>query len=403
MENNINLLFSILEGWLCFALAYHYFLLLTSCSTPRLTTNTSNPSKCLAIAIPAHNEASVIGKTVQQLLNSNYPAHLFKIFVVADHCQDNTYDTATLAGAICFQRNEGLKGRKGYALTWLIEKILSEWNDCNAIIILDADSQVNPNFLYYMDQGLNNSFMVLQGQHIISNQNESLYNQFAAIDMRLNNRLRNVSRHNLGSSCRLMGDAMCFSRQVLEQFPWNTHSLVEDMEYGIHLLLNNVKITYIPQAISLGQAAGNWHHAQKQRLRWEKGVVKLRYRLGFQLLLSGIATKRLGLIDRAIELLLPPYSVLTMLTLLLVIIKLLWLLPSIGLFPSFYILMMWVIFPFIGLVIDRAPIKTFLVLGYAPIYLAWRLWISFISRIHKQPIIWIKTPRQEDWKGFSNR
>src|SRR5215467_13016124 len=42
-----------------------------------------------AIAIPAHDEASVIGSTVDRLHHLDYPTELFTIHVVADHCSDD--------------------------------------------------------------------------------------------------------------------------------------------------------------------------------------------------------------------------------------------------------------------------------------------------------------------------
>ena len=118
-----------------------------------------------------------------------------------------------------------------------------------------------------------------------------------------------------------MGDAMCFSQEVFDQYPWETYSLVEDMEYGIHILRGGVRVSYVAEAMSYGQAAGDWRSAERQRLRWSGGFLDVRRRLALAILGQGLKQRNMALLDRAIELLLPSYSALVTLSLLLLIVK----------------------------------------------------------------------------------
>ncbi len=111
------------------------------------------PSHHFAIAIPAHSEEGVIGNTVTRLFDLNYPKDLFDIHVVADHCTDQTAAAARRAGAVVHERSEGARTGKGAALSWLFKRILSH-DDYDAIVIFDADSQVDPDFLRVMDARL---------------------------------------------------------------------------------------------------------------------------------------------------------------------------------------------------------------------------------------------------------
>jgi cellulose synthase/poly-beta-1,6-N-acetylglucosamine synthase-like glycosyltransferase len=249
-----------------------------------------------------------------------------------------------------------------------------------------------------MNEGLNSQFQVLQGQHVISNTDETLFNRLAAIDMRLNNRLRNRARHNLGSSCRLMGDAMCFSREILALYPWDTFSLTEDIEYGIQLLLAGVRIGYVEKAISYGQAAGGWQQGKSQRLRWEGGVLSLRRRLAVRLLIQGIKQFRWPLLDRGIELLLPPYTILAALSIILLILQFV-LAPSfvwLSVYGMLAVIVGWVLFPFLGLILDRAPKTLFSALIFGPFYVAWRLWITAMAGLRGKGVQWVRTPRSEE-------
>ncbi|TLN18706.1 glycosyltransferase, partial [bacterium] len=103
-----------------------------------------------AIAIPAHNEDTVIAATVQRLLALNYPRDQFAIHIVADHCNDQTAQLAREAGALVHERNQGPRSGKGAALSWLFERILQNPR-VDAVIIFDADKRVDANFLRLMD------------------------------------------------------------------------------------------------------------------------------------------------------------------------------------------------------------------------------------------------------------
>ena len=71
--------------------AYWCLLALAAIRTPsRPAGLTREPSTRFAIAIPAHDEASVIGATVNRLRDLNYPGERFDIHIVADHCSDET-------------------------------------------------------------------------------------------------------------------------------------------------------------------------------------------------------------------------------------------------------------------------------------------------------------------------
>src|SRR6266498_1193581 len=93
---------------LLFPLGYLLLLALgaiRTASTP--DTHSRSASTRFMIVIPAHNEARVISATVSRLLAIDYPANLFSIHIIADHCSDDTAEVARHAGAVVHERNEG--------------------------------------------------------------------------------------------------------------------------------------------------------------------------------------------------------------------------------------------------------------------------------------------------------
>jgi cellulose synthase/poly-beta-1,6-N-acetylglucosamine synthase-like glycosyltransferase len=355
----------------------------------------------LAVALPAHNEEAVIGASVLRLLQCDYPREAFDIHIVADYCTDRTAAAAATAGAVTHVRNEGPRGRKGYAVGWLIQQLLAHPKAYEAIVVFDADSRVDPAFLQHINKALNHGAQVIQGRHIIANPSDSTFSALADADMRLNNRIRNQAKTNLGLSARLMGDAMCFHRCVLEAHPW-THasSLAEDREYGIHLATQGIRVVYAPEAVSAGQATARWKDAGPQRLRWYGGVFELQRRYVHPLLTAAWRDKNLAALDLALELLLPPFSTLALLAVASTVAASL--LVSAGLTTRVVavvatcLLFLTMVFPVIGLAVEHAPPSAYRALLHGPVYALWRFSIGLRATLRRGNVPWIRTRRAEE-------
>ena len=395
---------SILQSFLAVALfglmlaaLYHYFLLVVSIApiAREETIEARENELKFVVLVPAHNEASVIGQTVNRILGMQYKQELFDVIVIADNCDDSTAKIARESGAECFEREDRIAIGKGFALGWYFRNVLTEDKSYDAAIVFDADSQPSVNFLEIMSANLQRGYRVVQGQHIISNPNENVYTRLADIGMRLTNRLRNRARNNLGLSCRLMGDAMCLRRSVLETYPWDSSSLVEDREYGIQMIKHGVHIKFEPEAKSYGEAAAGLTEAQSQRIRWSGGVVSLRRNNALSLLSIGVRNRDFSALDRAIELVLPPYSILLIVSMALLVLQIIF--PSLNSTLSYPLLVgntvAWLMIPPLGLVLDRAPMDLFPYLLLGPLYAIWRAWIIILTLIRFNQLKWTRTKR----------
>ena len=76
-----------------------------------------------AVLIAARNEEAVIGHLIDSLKKQDYPQELVDIYVVADNCSDRTAEMARDHGAAVFERLEPEKATKGYALSFLFDRI----------------------------------------------------------------------------------------------------------------------------------------------------------------------------------------------------------------------------------------------------------------------------------------
>jgi 1,2-diacylglycerol 3-beta-glucosyltransferase len=383
-------------------LAYLYLLLAAGRPRPKSeTVHGKEAAFRFAVAIPAHNEAGVIGATVRQLRRMSYPPDRFDVHVVADHCSDDTAAVAQAAGAEVHVRNDGPRGRKGYAVDWLIQRLLADPRGYDAIAIFDADSRVDAGFLTEVVPYLAAGAQVVQGRHVIANPDASRFAALADADMRLNNRIRNQAKENLGLSARLMGDAMVFRREVLERYPWiGAGSLTEDRDYGIYLVTQGVRIRFAPEAVSVGQAVTRWKDATPQRLRWYGGAFQLQRRYVRALASRVVRQRDLDALDKLLELSLPPFSLLVLGSVLVLIAQALlnWLGEQPVIWPVISIGLVGLagLFPFLGLAATGAPRVDYSALLMGPLYVFWRAGIALHVRLRPGRIAWVRTRRVGD-------
>ena len=362
-------------------------------------TDGRSPSTRFLIVIPAHNEASVIGATINRLRSIDYPTDLFSIHIIADHCSDNTAETARHAGAVVHERNEGPRSGKGAALSWLFQRILKK-EQCDAVAIFDADTRVDPAFLRVMDWRLAQGDQVIQGQHIIRNPNQGWFPALTWAMFLIDNRFQNLGRSNLGWSAKNMGDSICFRVDVLLQLGWG-EGLTEDYHLRHKLLLNGIRIAYEPAAIGYGEAPITWSRARAQRARWLRGTHDTSQKYVRHLIVEGMKRRNLAMLDGALQASFPSYSTLSLMSLIVLAIQVTidYLIepivprPLIGIWAAMVVTLL--IYPLIGLALERAPIKAYIAILLGPYFIFWRTWLAFISRFRGKQVIWIRTEHGE--------
>jgi len=380
-------------------LGYWLFLAVASVRSisPQALWN-QRPSHRFVIAIPAHDEASVISATVHRLRALDYPADLFSVHVVADHCSDDTAALARQAGAVVHERQEGPRTGKGAALSWLFQRALDD--HCDAVVVFDSDTQVDSKFLRVMDARLARGDQVIQGQHIISNPDSGWFPALTWAMFLIDNRFQNLGRANLGWSAKHMGDSICFRADVLRRIGWG-EGLTEDYQLRQRLLLEGVKIAYEPAAMGCGEAPRTWAQARAQRARWLRGTRDASQRFASRLLTEAIKRRDLALLDGALQAYLPSYSTLTMIGFMSLLIHVLanWLAG-----PIFSPSLVWAwaafvgalfVYPLIGLGLERAPLKAYLVILSGPFFILWRTWLALAARSGGKPITWVRTAHGE--------
>ncbi|PDW02738.1 glycosyltransferase family 2 protein [Candidatus Viridilinea mediisalina] len=378
------------------ALMVAYLLLLTLAALFASRTTALRreaPSHRFIIMVPAHNEERLLPQLLQNLQALDYPPELYRVHVVADNCEDGTAELGRAGGAVVHERSDANLRGKGYALEWLLERIWASNEPHDAIVILDADSVVSPNFLRIMDTRLARGERVIQGYYAVKQPEGAWSVGLRAVALILLHYLRPQGRVVLGGSTGLKGNGMVFAAEILRQHRWSA-SLTEDIEYHMELILAGERATFAPDALVLAEMPDSLRAAQSQNERWERGRMEMIRRFVPNLLGQALRRRSFLLFDAAIEQLIPPFSVLVGLSLLFGLTAIF--MPSpiiVGL--ACFIILGQIIYVFSGLLLARAPRNIYLALLFAPIFIIWKLWLYLRLLLGLKPRAWVRTSRNE--------
>lgn len=348
-----------------------------------------------AVLIPAHDEETLLGNLLHNLSNLSFPKDLYTVFVIADNCTDNTADLArTFDGVRIFERFDSERRGKGYALSWLIQRIEQEQLIYDAYVILDADSVVNSTFLQSMMRELARGGQAMQAYYGVLNPSTSPSTALRWLALTLVNYVRPLGRTALGGSSTLSGNGMCFSRSLLQRYPWQAFSLTEDYQYYLTLIEHGERVRYVPDAVVLAEMPVTFRQMRTQDIRWEStaGGDPV-WQIALRLLKVGLKQRYFTCFEAIAELLTPPLSLLVSASLLVFLVSLLsWtrfeLLLSMALLGGlacYIATALYMMHP------PRTVYKAFL---HAPGFMFWKLWVLFVLRWRKKHVgEWVRTSR----------
>jgi cellulose synthase/poly-beta-1,6-N-acetylglucosamine synthase-like glycosyltransferase len=355
------------------------------------------PQLKFAIIIPAHNEERVVPKLVRNLMEMDYPAELFDLYIIADHCTDGTAAAARSLGASVWERSGGVRG-KGRSLHEVMTGLgfTSPGDDrYHAAVIIDADNLVALNFLRTMNNRLLAGEKLIQCFIDSKNPNDSWVTSVFSVTFWINNRFNLQSRTNLGLSSLTAGSGVCISRDVLEKTGWSTVTLTEDLEYAAQALCHGFRATFARETRVYDEKPLGFSAACRQRLRWARGQLNVAIRYAPRLLGMGLIKGDPARFEGGLRLLqLPIVALGTVLVFLAPLQPQLFrdtsLYYQVGQhFPpaAVFFASLPYLLPLIALVLDRLPLKPFRYFFLYPVfYLSWVgviLYASFTFRKYR--------------------
>ena len=278
-------------------------LSLAALAWPRSAAETSPSALRLAVVVPAHNEQQLIARCVQSLRASQLsPA---QIYVVAHNCTDETAKAAAEAGATVLPLSDNGARGKGAALDFGFTHALQQGAD--AVLVIDADSYVSPTLTQQAVVAFVNGAEAVQARYVAESASAGERAQLLALALYGMNVLRPRGRDRLALSCGIFGNGFAVSAAALRRIPYTAHSVVEDLEYHLQLVLSGVRVHFLDKAEVFGEMPDNSRAAGTQRARWEGGRARMRREHALPLLKS-VLRGRLALLEPLFDLLSLPIA-----------------------------------------------------------------------------------------------
>lgn len=347
-----------------------------------------------AILVPAHDEELLLPRLLESLHALDYPRERYAIHVVADNCTDRTADVAAAGGAAVHERDDAHLRGKGYALRWLLQQLNSDDAAYDAYVVFDADSMVSANFLAVMNAHLERGDEVIQAYYGVLNGEETWPAALRYVALALYNGLRPRGRDTLGLSAGLRGNGMCFAASIIARFGWEAFTLAEDAELHLQLVSAGLRVSYAADAVVLAEMPTTLGQAHSQNVRWERGRLQMLRAFGPRLLMEGLRQRDPVRLDAIGEQLVPPLSVLTGVTACAFAgTALLRVRAARGL--AALVLLGQAGYVAAGLRLVGAGPRAYAALLWAPLYVAWKIWVYAISAIGIREGRWVRTARTQ--------
>ncbi|ASA24682.1 glycosyltransferase family 2 protein [Paenibacillus donghaensis] len=254
---------------------YLYYIKIENEDMPEIT----GEMPFVTIMVPAHNEGVVISKTVESLLELDYPHDRYEIIVINDNSSDNSHE---LLGHIK-DRNPGrnliiintdaVTGGKGKSNALNIGFTHSRGE---LIAIYDADNTPEKTALRYLVAEIVNdsSLGAVIGKFRTRNRDASLLTRFINIETLSFQWMAQAGRWKLFKLCTIPGTNFIMRRSIVESIGgWDVKAIAEDTEISFRIYMMGYRIKFQPKSVTWEQEPQTLKVWFKQRTRWAKGNI----------------------------------------------------------------------------------------------------------------------------------
>jgi cellulose synthase/poly-beta-1,6-N-acetylglucosamine synthase-like glycosyltransferase len=222
--------------------------------------------------LPAHNEAESIAATLAALRDQTRVPDV--VIVICDNCTDDTARIAAEHGATVWS-TEGNSHKKAGALNFALERVLPGLDDQDAVLIQDADSFLDPDFVAVtaakLDQGyaaVGGNFYARAGGGLCGAFQRNEYARYARDNARKHGRVLCIT--GVGTLFRVSALRAVAAAIADGRLPDSGGGFV----YSYATLTKHLGFRFVcPKNATMStEAMLTWRDLGKQRLRWKRGA-----------------------------------------------------------------------------------------------------------------------------------
>lgn len=228
----------------------------------------------VTIGIPAYNEAKTVEKTVNSIVNADYPREKIEIIIVNDGSKDNT---AKVAQNI-IKKNKGYNiilinkanGGKSSAVNAAINKATGEF-----FAVVDADSRIEPDAIKQVVPHFDDAEVGAVISRVRVDVQGRLLERIQFFEYIMSNMIRKLMAV-LGTLAITPGVLSVYRTETLRAvggFTKDRNNLTEDMEIAMRLKYHGYKIEMETKSTTHTLAPIDMKTLWAQRIRWARGYI----------------------------------------------------------------------------------------------------------------------------------
>jgi cellulose synthase/poly-beta-1,6-N-acetylglucosamine synthase-like glycosyltransferase len=206
------------------------------------------------------------------------------------------------------ERTDPVRRGKGFALDCGVRFLEADAPD--VVMIVDADCTVSEGFVDRLAAAVAATGRPAQSCNVVTPPPAAgLKDRLSWFAFEYKNLVRPLGLSRLGLPC-LLSTGAAFPWAVIRAAPLATGNIVEDMQLGLDLAAAGHAPVFCPQARMTSAMPTGPRTAMTQRTRWEHGHLRTLLTQAPRLFFAAVRRRRLTLLGLALELSVPPLSLL---------------------------------------------------------------------------------------------
>ena len=227
----------------------------------------------ITIMIPAHNEASVIRDTVENILKVDYDN--YEIILIDDRSTDDTPIVIKQINAEIPKIKYMIRDKDAFPGKSAVLNDALKMAGGEAILVFDADARINPDFiLKLLPKFEPEDVGAVQSRKVISNRDINLLTRCQDNEMALDTHFQ-VGRDAVKGAVELRGNGELIKRKALEDIGgWNNYTITDDLDMSTRLQIKGWDIRFCPDVCVYEEGILSYLPLLRQRRRWVEGSIR---------------------------------------------------------------------------------------------------------------------------------
>ncbi len=244
----------------------------------------SNNYLKFTIIIRAHNEEDVIKDSIVSCLKIDYPRDRFNIIVFCHNCNDNTANIVRSMGIRAIEVNDfdSKHQNLSYCMKLGIDVLKNENFKTDYFTLLDADNQVDKNYLKACNNAANNGVKIGRVFENSRNLTDNVISCVNGLWYIRDGKIACSVRSALNLGCVMNGPTSLIESDILFN-KWDSKTASEDIEFTLNRLLkDNMKVEYVEEAVIYEDQPTTLDDVFKRNSRMGGGLNKLFWTTGIK-------------------------------------------------------------------------------------------------------------------------